>query len=148
MSISPSTAPGYVPPQSTSYPASPAVAPPTTAQSSKKIPILFGAVVALLGANGYTYYELTNLRTQMDKNQTALMAELDKVRETSAVTTQTQRRNVENLREQLEVARRQARSAAGDAKVEALKKVEETRAQLEAAQAKAQEQVKSQISEV
>jgi chromosome segregation ATPase len=150
MSISPSPAP-YAPPQASSYPAqpAPAAAPAPTPSSSKTIPILFGAVAAaLLGANVYLYNQVNTLRTELDKNQTSLLAELDKLRETSAVTTQTQKRNVENLREQLEVARRQARMAAGDAKVEALKKVEETKAQLEAAQEKAQQQVKSQISEV
>jgi chromosome segregation ATPase len=55
---------------------------------------------------------------------------------------------VEQLRDQLERARRQANLAAGQAKDEALKKVDETRAELEAAQERAKQQLSSDISKV
>lgn len=156
MSINPGTAPGYMPPSKgtyapptpTSAPTTAAYPPPAPAPSSSKIPILFGAVIALLAANVYLFYQLSTLRTEVNKNQAATLAELDKLREATAVTSQTNRRTVDALRDQLETARRQASMAAGTAKAEALKRVEETRAQLEAAQQRAQQQVTSQISEV
>lgn len=151
MSINPSTSPGYVPnppPPPSAYPPS-AYAPPAPApERSIKIPLLFGAVAALLAANIYLFMQMNNLKTDLAKSQTSLLGELDKVREASAVTTQTSKRNVENLRDQLEGARRQARMAVGEAKGEALRKVEETKLQLQAAQEKAQQQTSSQISEV
>ena len=148
MSINPSTSPGFVPPQPQPTPPPFRPAAPAPSSGGYKIPVLFAAVVALIGANGYLFYQVNNLRTELDKSQTSLLAELDKVRETSAVTTQTSKQKMDALRDQLEIARRQASMAAGQAKVDALKKVDETRAELEAAQEKANAQVKSQISEV
>lgn len=151
MSINPSAAPGYMPPAAQQPPAPPVYAtapPPASGSTGLKLPLLFGAVAALLGANIYLFMQVKDLRTEVGKNHDALLSELDKVRESSAVTTQTNKRSVESLRDQLETARRQARMAAGDAKVQALQKVEETRTQLQAAQEKAQEQTNSKISEV
>jgi len=153
MSINPGTTPGYVPPsQPSSYGPPPPVqhaayGPPPPAASAK-IPILFGAVIALLAGIIYLFVQVNSLRTEINKNQTDLLAELDKVRETTAVTQQTNRQRVEALSAQLETARRQANMAAGEAKVEALRKVDETRAQLEAAQKRQEQAVNSQFSEV
>lgn len=153
MSINPSTAPGYIPPasQPASATSSPSYYPPPQQQSSgsgAKIALLFGAVVALLGACIYLFIQVNNLKTEMVKTQENLLAELDKVREAAAVTSQTNKRTVESLRESLEVARRQASMAAGEAKVAALQKVEETKAQLQAAQESAAAQAKAQIADV
>lgn len=150
MSINPSTAPGYMPPSNPVRQAQPVPVEPVAASSGSgvKMAILFGAVIALLGANVYLFMQVRDLRTELGKTQNSMLAELDKVRETSAVSTQTARRNVENLEHQLEVARRQANAAAGEAKVEALKRVEATKVELQAAQAKAQQVTDSKISEV
>jgi chromosome segregation ATPase len=113
-----------------------------------KFPILFGIVVALVAANVYLFMQVNKLKTDLTKAQTDLSAELDKVRETTSVTTQSNRRTVESLRDQLQSARRQAAMAAGEAKIEALKKVDETRQRLESAQAQAQAQVKAELGEV
>ncbi len=161
MSINPGTAPGYGPPQGSYSPPpfqgsapptghgyAPVHAPAPVSTSSNKIPILFGCVIALLAANVYLFLQINDLKTTIGKNQTDVLTELDKLRESSAVTLQTNRRSVEALKDELETARRQAHLAAGEAKVEALKKVEETKAELQAAQQKAQQQTNSQISEV
>jgi chromosome segregation ATPase len=153
MSINPGTTPGYVPPsQQSSYGPPPvqhaAAYPPPAPASSAKIPILFGAVVALLAGIIYLFVQVNNLHTEINKNQTDLLAELDKVREATAVTQQTNKQRVEALSAQLETARRQANMAAGEAKVEALRKVEETRVQLEAAQKRQEQAVNTQFSEV
>jgi chromosome segregation ATPase len=154
MSINPSTTPGYAPPPP-SQPAPSAPPPsysyaavPPPAEKSIKIPLLFGAVVALLGSNIYLFTQVNKVKTDLGANQNTVMAELDKIRESSAITHETDKRNVESLRGALEVARRQASAAAGEARVTALKKVEETRVELEAAQEKASQQANQKISEV
>jgi len=110
--------------------------------------VLFIAVIASLGANGYLYNQLDHFQKQMVENKDTSQARLDKLEELSSLTTRTNQKKVEELRDQLERARRQANLAAGQAKDEALKKVEETRAQLESAQQEVQKQLKSDISQV
>ena len=148
MSINPSTSPGYIPPGPPPPPYNPPPPPQSGTGSGAKIPILFGAIIALLGANGYLFYQLNNLKTDMGKTQNSILAELDKLRESSAVTTQTSKRSVDTLRDQLEAERRMARIAVGDARSEALRKVEETKRQLVTAQEAAQQIVNTKISEV
>lgn len=149
MSINPSHQPGYVPAVEPAAPAPVAPAAPVAPPgSSMKIPLLFGAVAALLAANVYLFFEVSHLRTDLSKVHDSIQAEIDKVREASAVTSQSHRRTVDALRDQLEAQRRLARSLAGEAKTDALRKMEETKTQLQAEQAKAAQQVKSEISEV
>jgi len=149
MSINPSQTPGYLPKASVPPPPPPAYAPPpATASGASRVGILFGAVVALLAANGYTFYQVSQLKDQVSKYQASVQQELDKVSEANTITSQSHRRSMDALRDQLETARRQANMAAGAAKTEALKKVDEAKAQLEAEQKQAQEQTNAQISSV
>jgi hypothetical protein len=111
------------------------------------VPILFGAVIVLLGANVYLYTQLDKTKKDMAGNNTAMQTQIDKLVEASNLTSRSNQRKVEELKDQLERARRQANQAAGAAKEEALKKVEETRSQLEAAQAQAKQELKSDISQ-
>jgi chromosome segregation ATPase len=112
-----------------------------------KIPLLFGAVIALLGANVYLYMQLDHVKKDLANVNSTMQAQLDKLQEASSLTTRSNSRKVEELKDQLERARRQAALAAGAAKDEALKKVEETRSQLEAAQQQAKQELKSDISQ-
>lgn len=132
----------YGPPSS--YAPPPAPAP----SSGAKIPILFGAVVALLGANVYLYMQLDHVKKDLSKVTDTLQAQLDKMQEVSSVTSRSNAKKVEELKEQLERARRQASQLAGDAKQEALKRVDEKAAELQAAQEQAKQQLKSDISAV
>ncbi|HVT92975.1 MAG TPA: hypothetical protein VHD76_09035 [Bryobacteraceae bacterium] len=118
------------------------------AGSGWKIPALFVAVVALAGAAIYQYVQLDHLRTESANTRNALIEEIAKVREASSVTYQTNRRNVEALQRRLEEQRQLASQAAGQARQDALAKIEDTRHKLEAAQAQQQALMKSQISEV
>lgn len=127
--------PAYIPPQPSSG-------------SGLKIPILFGLVIALLAAVVYLFVQLDNMRTDMAKMQEQILNEITSVRETSSVTTQTQRRNIETLRDELETARRQAAMAAGQAKVDATKHAEELAKRLEQEQAKQSAALKKDISQV
>jgi chromosome segregation ATPase len=142
----PAAAPQYgSPPQ---YPPPAYYAPPPSGGSGWKTAVLFVAVVALIGACVYLYMQLDGVKKGLVKANDAAQARLEKLEEATSVTTRSNRRTVEELRDQLERARRQANLAAGQAKDEALKKVEETRAQLAAAQEQAQQQLKSDISQV
>lgn len=113
-----------------------------------KIPLLFGAVVALLGAVIYLYIQLDHVKKDLASTNTSMQTQFDKIQEASSLTTRTNSRRVDELKEQLEKARRQAAQAAGAAKDEALKKVDETRAQLEAAQQQSKQELKQDISQV
>jgi chromosome segregation ATPase len=122
--------------------------PPPSSGGGWKIGILFGAVLALIGGCVYLYMQLDQTKKDLVKTNEALQARIDKLEETSSVTTRSNRKTVDELREQLDRARRQASALVGEAKQEALKKVEDTRTQLVAAQEQAKQQFKSDISQV
>ena len=146
MSINPSHLPGHLPASDPVAPTAPLGTPAYTppvgpARSGFKIPLLFGAVLALLGATVYLFMQVKDLRSELTKTHDSMLAEIDKVREASAVTSQSHRRTVDALRDQVDRERRQARSAVGEAKTEALRKMEDTKALLQAEQQKAQQQI-------
>jgi chromosome segregation ATPase len=122
--------------------------PAPSGGSGVKVWILFGAVIALLIANGYLFYQLDRVRMDVSKTREALATEIANLRETSSVTTQTSRRNLDTLRDELETARRQASMAAGQAKVEAQKHADDLARRLETEQKKAQQAVQGEISQV
>ena len=119
--------------------------------SNLKIPILFGSVVALLGANIYLYTQLDGVRNDFGEFRKNTQNEIAALKESTSVSTQTARRSLTTLRDELEAARRQASMAAGAAKSEAQKNVDELAKRLAAEQAKyerAQAQIKSELSQV
>jgi hypothetical protein len=120
--------------------------------SGVKIPILFGAVAALLGASIYLFYQLSEVReevrTQLSDTRDQIMAELAKEHETSSVTIQTSKKNVEKLATEVAEARRQASLLAGDAKEEADKHADALAAKLELAQEQQAKQVSAVASDV
>jgi hypothetical protein len=113
-----------------------------------KIPILFGAVIALIAANIYLFVQLDHTRTDMAKMKDDLLTEIGGVKETSHVSSQTARKNIESLQEELAAARQAASSAAGQAKVEATRHADEVARRLAAEQARATQAVRGEISEV
>jgi hypothetical protein len=98
---------------------------PAGQSSDVKVPILIGAVVALLGANIYLYTQLDKVRTDFGQFRTSVQNEIAGLKESSTVSTQTARRTLTSLKDELETARRQASMAAGQAKIEAQKHAEE-----------------------
>ncbi len=121
--------------------------PPPSSGSGIKIPVLFGAIIALLGACVYLYMQLDKVKKDQIKTNETVQAQLDKLELASSLTSRTNAKRVDELKSELERARRQANAAAGEAKQEALKKVDETRAKLEAAQEQARKEFKSDISQ-
>jgi chromosome segregation ATPase len=119
-------------------PLSSPVNPSSQSGSGVKIPILFGAVLALMGASGYLFYQLGELRNELAQTRDALTTEISKIHETTAVTTQTSRRSQEELRQQLradvEKYRAQATLLSGQAKADATKHADDLASQLQKAQ--------------
>ena len=95
--------------------------------SDIKIPILIGSVIALLGANIYLFTQLNGLRSDFGDFRKSTQTEISSLKESSTVSTQTARRSLTTLKDELEAARRQASMAAGQARVEAQKACRRTR---------------------
>ena len=104
---------------------------PSGASSGAKIPILFGAVVALLGASVYQFYEVRQVRADLESTREALLEQISKVHETSTVSSKTNRESVASLKTQMDEARRQASILAGQAKMDATKHADELAEKLE-----------------
>jgi hypothetical protein len=123
------------------------IAAPPTKGSDVKVPILIGAVVALLGANIYLYTQLDGLRTEFSDFRKNVQNEVSSLKESSTVSTQTARRSLTSLKDELEAARRQASMAAGQAKIEAQKHAEELAKRVAIEQARQTAAVKTELTE-
>jgi chromosome segregation ATPase len=148
--VAPPPPPPSAPPPPPAYASTPYYPPPppppVESGTGMKIPILFGAVIALLGAVVYLYMQLDHVKKDLTATNTTMQAQLDKLVEASSLTSRTNTRKVEELKDQLERARRQAALAAGAAKDEALRKVDEAKSQLQAAQQQAKQELQADIS--
>jgi tetrahydromethanopterin S-methyltransferase subunit G len=113
-----------------------------------KVTILMGAVIALVLANVYLYFQLDNTKQDLAKVHESLEKNVASIRESTAVQQQAQRRTVDSLRDQLEAAQRQASMAAGQAKIDATKRAEELAAKLAAEQEKQKAAVAAEFSNV
>jgi chromosome segregation ATPase len=113
-----------------------------------KIPILFGAVVALVGASLYQFYEVREVRGELATTREELMDQISKVHETSTVSSKTNRQSVDSLKSQMDEARRQASILAGQAKLDATKHADELAAKLEAEEAAENAKVTASVNAV
>jgi hypothetical protein len=127
---------GYAPqPQPQPQQPAPVNYGPAPAGSNLKTSILMGAVLALVAACGYLYYQLSEVKGQIAETKEALLAEIEKIHETSSVTVQTSKRNIEAMEKALAQSRAQAAALSGQAKVDANKHADEIEAKLSKAQA-------------
>jgi hypothetical protein len=133
-------------PASDSSPASPSDG--GNAGGGAKIVILFVLVVALMAATGYLFVQVTQTRSELAQTREALLDEISKIHETSAVSTQTSRRSVESLKSDVDAARRQASQLAGQAKIDAEKHAEELAANLQKVQQEQAQKVSAVSAEV
>jgi hypothetical protein len=104
---------------------------PSENSSGPKIPVLFGAVVALVGASLYQFYEVRQVRAELESTREALLDQISKVHETSTVSSKTNRESVDTLKSQMAEARRQASILAGQAKLDATKHADDLADKLE-----------------
>jgi chromosome segregation ATPase len=114
--------------------------------------LVFGALIALIAANIYLYVQVDHLRTDVSKVRESLSTELSNLRDASSVTTASQMRHLETLKADLEAARAQARdysrTTSSQAKSEMQAHADQLARQIQAEEAKVQQQVSSEISEV
>jgi hypothetical protein len=122
--------------------------PPPPAGGGIKIPILFGAVLALVGASVYQFIQMDKLKTELSKTKESLLQEIASAKETSAVSAQTSQRRVEALKGDLANAQSRANSLAGQARIEAQKHADEIGARLQSEQQKASAALKTEIGVV
>jgi chromosome segregation ATPase len=115
--------------------------------SGVKIPILFGAVVALVGASLYQFYEVRQVRADLEYTRKALQ-QISEVHETSTVSRKTNPESVDALKLQMDEARRQASILAGQAKLAANKHADELAAKLEKMQQEQTAKVAESVSAV
>jgi hypothetical protein len=126
--------------------------PPQPVGGGSKIPILFGAVAALVAAVIYLFYQLSAIRgdvqAQLTDARDQIMAELAKEHESSTVSNQTSKKSVDKLKEEVDAARTQASQLAGQARIDATKHADELAARLQQAQDEQAKQVSSLNTEV
>jgi phosphoglycolate phosphatase-like HAD superfamily hydrolase len=91
---------------------------------------------------------LNKVKTDLAKVQESMKTEVSSLRDASSVSTASQAERVEMLKQELEQARMQARAESSQVKAEGTARVEQLSRQLQAEQAKAQQQVASEISGV
>jgi hypothetical protein len=122
--------------------------PPEGGSSGLKIPILFGAVLALIAANVYLFMKLEENKADLTKSREQLLTEISNLRESAQISNQTSRRHVETLKADLEAAQRRAAAAVGAAREDAIRTVAETERKLKAEQERARQEVKQEIGKV
>jgi DNA repair exonuclease SbcCD ATPase subunit len=121
---------------------------PPPSGSGVKTALVAGGLVALLVSNIALWYRLETTRTDDRAASQAMLAEIASLKDAASVSTASQKRNVENLKEELASARQQANQAAGHAKQEAQAHADQLAKSLQEAQAKQQAEVQSKISDV
>ena len=126
----------------------PTYSEPSSHRSPLLTALVAAAIIVLAGANIYLYIQIDHMRADVAKVRESLMTELSNLRDASSVTTASQSRHIDTLKEELEAARTQARTLSSQAKVEATARAEQLAKQLQIEQAKVQQQVSSEISDV
>jgi archaellum component FlaC len=130
-----------------SYPP-PAPPPSSDGGGGLKIPILFGSILALLGANIYLFLQLDKTKADVKNLQASLRTEIQSVQQNTAVSNQANQKVVSELEDRLEEARRAQAMAVGQAKLDAQKKVEDLERTLKQETKAVAQQMNTQITEV
>lgn len=110
--------------------------------------VLWGLAIALAAASVYLFLEVDRMRADLMEVRGSVAAEVQKVREASSLLGSANRRNLDQLREELENAQRTSAIAAGQARAEALHRAEELAKLLELEQNRQREQVAGELQAV
>jgi hypothetical protein len=78
--------------------------------------LVAGAIVVLIGANIYLYTQIDHMRTDISAMHDKLMTEISNMRDATTVTSASQTRHVEALKEELAAARSLAQRESSQAK--------------------------------
>src|SRR5947199_10410524 len=122
--------------------------PAPTSGSNLKTALATGAIIASLAANGFLLYQVHDLRNDSTHTRDVIQNEIDTLKENSTVMTTSQRKHMEELREELDNRSRQLNQAASQAKREALSYADEKAKNLEQEQQKTSQQLSSSITDV
>jgi chromosome segregation ATPase len=117
------------------------VPPPPAPNSNIRTALAAGAIVACLAANGFLLWQVHDLKTDSLKGRDIMQLEIDTIKENSTAMTATQRKHLDDLREELDTRSRQLNAAASQAKKEALTYADQQAQKLEAENAKVAENV-------
>ncbi|MBZ5728574.1 MAG: hypothetical protein LAP87_26775 [Acidobacteriia bacterium] len=126
----------------------PTYAEPQAPRSGLMTALVAAAIIALVAANIYLYVQIDHLRADLTKTTESLKTELSNLRDASSVTTASQLRHLETLKEELKASQAQARTLSAQAKIEANANTERIAKQIQAEEAKVQQRVASDISDV
>jgi len=110
--------------------------------------MLWGIAIALAATSVYLFLEVDRMRMDLKQMRESVAAEVSKVREASGLLDSANRRNLDQLREELDTARRTSAVAVGQARTEALRHAEDLAKRLEAEQQKQQQQVAGELKAV
>ena len=113
-----------------------------------KFAILFGLVILLAGACGYLFYQMNQLQTQLADTRDSFSTEIAKMTETSSVSSQTSKRTIELLKQDVDKYRAQAAQLSGQAKQEAVQHADQLAARLQRMQDEQGKQVAAVSNEV
>jgi chromosome segregation ATPase len=106
--------------------------PPPSSNSSLMTALAAGAIVASLAFNGFLLYEIHDLRTDTAKARELMQNEIETLKDNSTAMTATQRKHLDDLKEELDTRSRQLNAAASQAKKEALSYADQQAQKLEA----------------
>jgi hypothetical protein len=119
--------------------------PPPEQKSSLMTALAAGAIVASLACNGFLLYQVHDLTTESAKTNSVMQSEIDTLKENSTVMTATQRKHLDELREEMDSKAKQlgqqANQAASQVKKEALSYADQQAQRLAAENQKTAEQV-------
>jgi len=110
--------------------------------------LMGGAIIALIGANIYLYSQIDHMRTDLATNHEKVMTEISNLRDASSVNTASQMRHIDTLKEELAAARSAAQRESSQAKAESLAHADQIARQIKDEEAKVNQQVSSEISDV
>ena len=111
-------------------PPPPAAAPNPNASILKAL--AGGAIVASLVANAFLLYQVHDLRTDTAKSNEIMQNEIETLKENNTAMTASQRKHLDDLKEELDTRSRQLNAAASQAKKEALTYADQQAQKLEA----------------
>lgn len=126
--------------------------PPQPSRSGPLTALVAGAVIALVAANIYLYVQIDHLRTDVATVRQDLMNQLSSMRDATSVTTASQKQHIDTLKQELAASREQlgsqARTLSSQAKAEAIARTEQLTQQIKDEEARTQQRVSTEISEV
>ncbi|HYA15814.1 MAG TPA: hypothetical protein VEF06_00040 [Bryobacteraceae bacterium] len=110
--------------------------PPPEEKSSLKTALATGAIVASLVCNAFLLYQVHDLSTDTAKNRETMQSEIDTLKETNTAMTASQRKHLDEMKEELDSKAKQlnqeANQAASQAKKEALSYADQQAQKLQA----------------